>query len=332
MKQYLEAMCMLPDSIKFKQLSFIKYLFSIGFEQAERPEPMCYAALLTFHDSVELFLNLSAQHLDAPIKNNQNFIDYWTIISDKLPVGTILSQKTAMIRLNKARVSFKHHGISPNKAEIGDFQIMTKLFFEENTNSIFGIDFSSISLIDIIQCVDAKVDLKTAEKSLQEGKIDESLEKIAFSFAKLFRDYKIKVKERYGHDPFAFSSPYVGINAISDESSELGEEISVFSSDVERAIDGLESSLSELQDAVEIIGLGIDFRKYTKFDLLKPRIKKVSTWFDPGKSKEKMWTYKIIKNDCGSKGEPTSQDVQFCIDFIIECAIILQEFNIKEGS
>lgn len=67
---------MLPDSIKFKQLSFIKYLFSIGFEQAERPEPMCYAALLTFHDSVELFLNLSAQHLDAPIKNNQNFIDY----------------------------------------------------------------------------------------------------------------------------------------------------------------------------------------------------------------------------------------------------------------
>lgn len=323
---------MLSDPIKFRRLAFIKYLSSIGFEQAERPEPMCHVALLTFHDAVEIFLNLASEHLDASIKNNQNFIDYWTSISDKLTTGTILTEKTAMMRLNKARVNLKHYGISPNKAELEDFKIITKIFFEENTKSIFGIDFSSISLIDLIQCVDAKVDLKTAEKLLQEGKIEESLEKIAFSFAKLFKDYKIKVKERYGHYPFTFSSPYVGVNAISYEGSELGEEISIFSSDVESAIDELESSLSELQDIVEIIGLGIDFRKYTTFNLLKPRIKKVSTWFDPEKTKEKRWKYEIIKNDPGSRGEPTSQDVQFCIDFVIECAIILQEFNIKEGS
>lgn len=323
---------MLSDPIKFKRLAFIKYLSSIGFEQAERPEPMCHVALLTFHDAVEIFLNLASEHLDAPIKNNQTFIDYWIPISDKLPTGTILTEKTAMMRLNKARVNLKHYGILPNKAELEDFKIITKIFFEENTNSIFSVDFSSISLIDLIQCVDARVDLKIAEELLQEGKIEESLEKIAFSFAKLFKDYKIKVKERYGHNPFVFSSPYVRINAISDESSELGDEISIFSSEVESAIDGLESSLSELQDAVEIISLGIDFRKYTKFDLLKPRIKKVSTWFDPGKSDEKTWKYEIIKNDRGSRGDPTSQDVQFCIDFIIECAIILQDFNIKEGS
>ncbi len=319
---------MLPEPVKFRQLSFIKYLSSIGFEQAERPEPICYAALLTFHDSIELFLNLCSQHLDATIKTNQNFMDYWPAISAKLSAGTILTQQAGMMLLNKARVNFKHYGISPNKAEIDDFKVITKLFFEENTKSIFGIDFSCISLLDLVQCPGAKDDLKIAEKLLQEGKINESLEKIAFSWMKLFRDYENGVKAKFGQHPFAFSSPSISIRSISDDSSNFKEEVSGFSDDVVNSFGDIAKSLSEIQEAIEIISLGIDFRRYIKFNLIKPKIKKVNNWFYPEKFKENPWEYQIVKIDRGALGDPTSQDVQFCIDFVIECAIALQKLSI----
>jgi hypothetical protein len=38
-----------------KRLALIKYLYSFGKEQGEKPEPMCWTAILTFQDSVELF-------------------------------------------------------------------------------------------------------------------------------------------------------------------------------------------------------------------------------------------------------------------------------------
>jgi hypothetical protein len=38
-------------------------LYQQGIEQARRPEPLSLASLLTFHDSVELFLVLAADHL-----------------------------------------------------------------------------------------------------------------------------------------------------------------------------------------------------------------------------------------------------------------------------
>lgn len=48
-----------------KRLSFIKYLFNLGVEQSHKPEPLCWASVLTFHDSVELFLQLSAEYVKS---------------------------------------------------------------------------------------------------------------------------------------------------------------------------------------------------------------------------------------------------------------------------
>jgi hypothetical protein len=43
-------------------------------------------------------------------------------------------------------------------------------------------------------------------------------------------------------------------------------------------------------------------------------------------------TYDIHRVERGSKGIPSIEDVQFCIDFVIESAITLQEFdfNVEE--
>lgn len=52
------------ETTYLQRLSFIKYLFSIGITQSYQPEPLCGVAILSFHDSIELFLCLASEKLD----------------------------------------------------------------------------------------------------------------------------------------------------------------------------------------------------------------------------------------------------------------------------
>ena len=80
-------------------------------------------------------------------------------------------------------------------------------------------------------------------------------------------------------------------------------------------------SIEALQGAVKILSLGIEYHKYVKFGLLTPEV-----W------RRGEGDYKIIRVPRGSKGIPTAQEVRFCINFVIEAAITLQEFdfNVEE--
>jgi len=83
-----------------------------------------------FHDSVELFLHLSAESLGASL-TNINFMKYFTRINNELE-DKKLSQKISMDKLNKTRVSLKHRGLYPNPDDIDYFRFSTQTFFEEN--------------------------------------------------------------------------------------------------------------------------------------------------------------------------------------------------------
>ncbi|MCX5996822.1 MAG: hypothetical protein NTV42_04220, partial [Chloroflexi bacterium] len=64
----------------------------------------------------------------------------------------------------------------------------------------------------------------------------------------------------------------------------------------------------------KILSLGIDYRRYTRFKLLTPQI----DYFINGSHR----AYRF------SKEKPTGkEDAQFCIDFVVESAIKLQEFD-----
>jgi len=67
------------DAIQItKRLSFVRYLYEVGVYQSRRPEPLCYSAILTLHDAVELFMDLAALHLDMT-KEPRQFMGYWDI-------------------------------------------------------------------------------------------------------------------------------------------------------------------------------------------------------------------------------------------------------------
>lgn len=71
-----------------KRLALIKYMHNVGVEQANKPEPVCWLAVLTFHDATELFLQLAAEHLDIKERLGEvPFMGYWSLINPVLKKG-----------------------------------------------------------------------------------------------------------------------------------------------------------------------------------------------------------------------------------------------------
>src|SRR3972149_11100298 len=136
-----------------RRLAYAKYLYKLGVEQSKKIYPLCCAAILPLHDSVEHFLQLASEHLDIGRigKGNVEFVEYWDLLSPRLsPEG--LTHKEAMKRLNKARVGSKHHGINLPKEEIKAFSDTVTEFFEANTTRIFGVEFDAIAMAYLVTC------------------------------------------------------------------------------------------------------------------------------------------------------------------------------------
>ncbi len=198
---------------------------------------------------------------------------------------------------------------APSKSTIHDFNERVAIFFEENAQLIFYVKFSDISLIELVECQASKDSLKEAKKDLSENKIPESLDKVAIAFAQLIDDYEHKKKDRWGRSPFFFGQNMRFLGS--------------FSLDIKRSnrlaefVDTVKESIEAIQDSIKILSLGLDYRKYARFRLITPVIIRI-----PGATlKEKYIAQRIEKT------ETIPEDVEFCIDYVIESALALQEFD-----
>lgn len=296
---------MLNESV-VRRLAFIKYLYKVAVEQSQRSEPLCSTSILTFHDAIELFLQLASEYLGVG-KGQPSFMEYWEILAPKLPEG-VPTQKESMRRLNRARVALKHHGTLPSKLDVEAFRASATNFFEENAPPIFDIKFSEISLIELVQCEETKNNLKESAQLLEQNKIEESLDKVALAFYQLIDDYESRKRGQFGRSPFFFGKSLTFLDSFFMH-IDRREKFSEF-------IDKVKESIEALQNAVKILSFGIDYRRYVKFRLLTPSI-----------SRTIDGTYHINRIQYGLKGIPTVEDAQFCIDFVIESSLTLQEFD-----
>lgn len=292
------------------RLVLIKSLYKLALEQSNKAEPLNWFSILTFHDTVELFFELASEHLgvSASLKDLK-FARYWDSVNTELKQKgkSELTQRISMEKLNNARVAFKHHGTSPSKATIEESRINVTNFLEENTSLVFGIKFSEISLIDLIQSEKSRISLNEAKRLLLDGKKEEAVDKIALAFEQLVDDYENSKRDFFGRSMFSFGD----VGHFSTDNENLQE--------VKEYSDEMKSSLEKLQKSVKILTLGLDYRKYVKFKFLTARaILKI-----PGGDHE------IQRMDRKSEGEPTDEDIEYCIDFIIESAIVLKEFDFE---
>lgn len=123
-----------PQPSQIERLAFIRYLATVGRSQLQLPEPAAASALLTFHDAIELFLQLAAEHLHVQIRYpKDHFVDYWPKLAD---AGAAIPFSEAMKRLNDARVSLKHRGVLPRRSDLVDFGAIVPDFLRRATQLV----------------------------------------------------------------------------------------------------------------------------------------------------------------------------------------------------
>jgi hypothetical protein len=295
---------MLSESIILQRLAFIKYLYKVAIEQSRQAEPLCSASILTFHDSIEMFLRLACEHLDAGMKDNRGFMYYWDVLEPKLPKG-VPTQKDSMQRLNKSRVNLKHYGLLTSKGDIEGFRAATTNFLKENASLIFNADFDKISMVHLVTCEQAKASLQEAESCREKGDLLDALVKIRIAFAQLIDDWEDKKETYFRRSGFSLK-----------ESLESSFSANILYSKFGRLAEDMAETIKNLQGKIRILGLGLDYRRYLKFENLTPEI----------------WSF------AGAKGyncrinpgvSPSSDDYKFCYDFVIESALRLQEFEFE---
>jgi len=170
------------------------------------------------------------------------------------------------------------------------------------------VNFSEISLIELVKCQNAKSTLKESQQMLSENKLDEALDKVAIAFEQLIDDYEVRKTDEWGRSPFFFGRRMDFLSSFFMDIPR-GNKLADF-------IDRVKESIEAIQESVKILSLGLDYRRYAKFRLLTPIVQRTQ-----GSGGINYVAQRV------SNVNPTKEAVHFCINFVVESAVTLQEFD-----
>ena len=290
------------DELIIKRLAVVKHLYQQGLALSYESEPTNGLCLLPFHDSIEMFMKICADVKSVKIDRSTMFMDYFSKLTD-------LQCSSQMQNLNNKRVALKHHGEIPSSLDIEIARANTTEFFELNTPVYFDIEFSDISLTGLIKYSSVAEWLNKANNAYKKDEFMESIYLSHVAFQELLLSHDEDKSYLY-ESPFSAVKECKHFFRDTKIDYQLDENIKMIKND-----------LLSIDDALTIIGLGIDYKQYTKFKLLSPYI---NIWPEKGGRKFE-WLPKdnILAN---------SRNASFCYDFVISCALNLQrsDFEIRE--
>ena len=293
------------DHNSMRRLAFVRYLYQLGVGQSRASAPLNSASVLTLHDAVELFLQLASEHLNVGA-GQPSFMEYWGILNKKLDERE-LAQQESMRRLNKARVALKHHGTLPSDLDIEAFRGSVTSFFEDNTPLVFGLQLDDVSLIEFVNPESARELLREANRLVDDGNTLDAMDKVAMSFGDMIQDYEDRKRDRFGGSPFFFGKDLTFQSSFFMGTDKIDRKLSHF-------VDRVKESLEAQQNAIKMLALGIDYRKYSRFKRLTPILFKTVGGA-------------VIQRRRGQETGIGLEDARFCVDFVIESALALSEFD-----
>ena len=127
-----------------------------------------FAAVNLLQDAVEAFLIAVGDHVNAEIDQNTKFDKYFVLINEKISPKE-LPFKNRLLRLNRIRVDSKHYGIQPARDECDRVSVSVREFFDEVSSSVLGVNFSTVSAIDLIDAGEVKELLLEAKATRESG-------------------------------------------------------------------------------------------------------------------------------------------------------------------
>ena len=295
----------IPSAVVMRRLELIRYMFDLAVKQSRQPQLRGGLSIVMFHDSIDLFLQLACEYckLDSPkgdapslMKNCQNL----NTSLESMPI-----QARQLNQLNEARANVKHSGNFPSEHDVEKFRAIASEFFEDITPRVFGIPFDHISLVDLVACDEARTNLTEACAWIEKGNRAEAMRHVGDALNQVLADYQRKIQWtalRPGNTtPLRMIHFNLSRNASDDDMylrSELGSRV-----------EELQDQVFNLQTTITILGTGLDFGRYLRFQRLTGRFAILNTdTLNPPES-----------------DQPTEEDCDFCARFVIETALQLQE-------
>ena len=290
-----------PNTVR--RLAFTRFLYGQGLEQARRPQPLAATALLSFHDAVEMFLLLTAEHLGVDLNRNTTFDGYWTQIAAQASLQ--LPSRNAMRRMDNSRVNFKHHGSLPSTTDLDQFRADVTTFLADATQAVFAADFASLDMTDLVSQQAAQSRIRGAEAHAGQGDYVEALALLSEALDDLLDDYANRKRTRYNKSAFDFApeTPFgdFDLNEIKEINDKLGQQI-----------EALTNAAYEVNLALRVIAVGLDYRRYARFDMLVPAV-----FSSDGERHVRPVPGLLVEEE----------EYQFCKLFVIESALHLAELD-----
>jgi hypothetical protein len=251
-------------------------------------------AISLFQDSVELLARTIADECAAEVKERTPFPKLWECIKNARgnTKKTELPLQGKMLKLNIARVNFKHHGNLPDVSEGQKFSTYTEDFLQEAMESFFNKDFDKISLGDLIQDPKISKVVKKAEQSQIEGDFDACMK----ACAKADQMISGMVREIIPELPQGFSN----FSRLFDR------EHTHSASSWVRVLD---SYLRGLRHFSIAIATNIKLVDYVKFHAVIP---------DAVSYASGSWQFRM-------KRKASKEDAYFCLNYVINYALAVQE-------
>ena len=106
-------------------------------------------------DAVKSFLLAVSEHVNAGIQTGTSFEKYFDLINARIAPRE-LPFRLRLVALNKLRVNSKHYGLAPAQSETEGLLVTVREFFHEVTQSVLGLSFATVSLIDLLRDGEAK--------------------------------------------------------------------------------------------------------------------------------------------------------------------------------
>lgn len=152
-----------------RRICLARHLFELGTSSLRSGNDLhLFAAVNLLQDAVEVFLISVGEHVGAAIDQHTKFDKYFVQIDEKIKPKE-LPFKLKLLRLNRIRVDSKHYGIQPARDECDRLSISVREFFDEVSQALLGVPFSTVSALDLLDEGEAKQLLIEAKISLDAG-------------------------------------------------------------------------------------------------------------------------------------------------------------------
>jgi|GEM_PF-5037572 len=274
-----------------------KYMFQRGNELFERGGTFSEGlAVLLFQDAVEMCLRAIAEHHHCSIVEKTAFNQIIDEI-DKAGKG-VLTHRTALNQLNRARVNFKHFGLQTKHEDVVKFRRDLEAFFPAALSTFLDLSYDSISLIDLVEHCRTKNHLRAAEKFLETGDYRGSIQSSAIAFH-LYRSYASNFRER---------------NRLDRIPQKIEREFHDF-------LEAIKDSLNQQQEQIRLIMDGVNLGDYRRFLREIPIIH-----MSVAKTVEIVWFTR------DQLSEPSQDSASFCLRFASDSILLMQQYRLPPNT